>query len=223
MSKYKLIIEYYLKGNNRTQIATLCDCSRMTVWRVLQRVNAIGIGIGELSGMSEKELAYLLFPERTKPGDGYLIPDFKWEEFQMMKHRSSIRLCWRRYCKRAIRQNLRAYSWKSFLYLYKEYKAPQSDEDDPKDKVRNKLKRYNLMLSYCNPNGEQDQKLKKEKEELLKSLHIDENKIVDKTYELYRNNTDLISSCYFLYCPGVTPNLFLNTVLNCDKFENPTA
>lgn len=42
MSKYKLIIEYYLKGNNRTQIATLCDCSRMTVWRVLQRVNAIG-------------------------------------------------------------------------------------------------------------------------------------------------------------------------------------
>ncbi len=223
MSKYKLIIEYYLKGNNRTQIATLCDCSRMTVWRVLQRVNAIGIGIGELSGMSEKELAYLLFPERTKPGDGYLIPDFKWEEFQMMKHRSSIRLCWRRYCKRAIKQNLRAYSWKSFLYLYKEYKAPQSDEDDPKDKVRNKLKRYNLMLSYCNPNGEQDQKLKKEKEELLKSLHIDENKIVDKTYELYRNNTDLISSFYFLYCPGVTPNLFLNTVLNCDKFENPTA
>ncbi len=223
MSKYKLIIEYYLKGNNRTQIATLCDCSRMTVWRVLQRVNAIGIGIGELSGMSEKELAYLLFPERTKPGDGYLIPDFKWEEFQMMKHRSSIRLCWRRYCKRAIKQNLRAYSWKSFLYLYKEYKAPQSDEDDPKDKVRNKLKRYNLMLSYCNPNGEQDQKLKKEKEELLKSLHIDENKIVDKTYELYRNNTALISSFYFLYCPGVTPNLFLNTVLNCDKFENPTA
>ena len=223
MVKYKLIIEYYQKGNNNSQIATLCDCSRMTVWRVLQRVNAIGIGIGELSGMSEKELAYLLFPERTKPGDGYLIPDFKWEEVQMMKHLSSIRLCWRRYCKRAIKQNLRAYSWKSFLYLYKEYKAPQSDEDDPKDKVRNKLKRYNLMLSYCNPNGEQDQKLKKEKEELLKSLHIDENKIVDKTYELYRNNTDLISSFYFLYCPGVTPNLFLNTVLNCDKFENPTA
>ena len=55
MSKYKLIIEYYLKGNNRTQIATLCDCSRMTVWRVLQRVNAIGIGLDELNGMSEKE------------------------------------------------------------------------------------------------------------------------------------------------------------------------
>lgn len=98
MSKYKLILEYYLKGNNRTQIASLCDCSRTTVWTVLKRVDAIGIGIGELSGMSEKELAYLLFPERAKAGDGYLIPDFKWEEFQMVKHRSSIRLCWRRYC-----------------------------------------------------------------------------------------------------------------------------
>ena len=97
------------------QIATLCDCSCMTVWRVLQRVNAIGIGIGELSEMNEKELAYLLFPERVKVGDGYLIPDFKWEEFQMIKHRSSIRLCRRRYCKRAAKQNLAAYSWKVFL------------------------------------------------------------------------------------------------------------
>lgn len=81
MSKYKLISEYYLKGNNRTQIATLCDCSRTTVWTVLKKVNAIGIGLDELNGMSEKELAYLLFPERAKAGDGYLIPDFKWEEF----------------------------------------------------------------------------------------------------------------------------------------------
>lgn len=34
--------------------------------------------------MNEKELAYLLFPERAKLGYGYLIPDFKWEEFQMV-------------------------------------------------------------------------------------------------------------------------------------------
>lgn len=24
---------------------------------------------------------------------------------------------------------------------------------------------------------------------------------------------------YFLYCPGVTPNLFLNTMLNCARLE----
>ena len=28
---------------------------------------------------------------------------------------------------------------------------------------------------------------------------------------------------YLRYCPGVTPNLFLNTMLNCAKLEYPTA
>lgn len=90
-----------------TVVGKICDCSRTTVWTVLKKVNVIGIGLDELNGMSEKELAFLLFPEMTKPGDGYLILDFKWEEFQMVKHRSSIRLCWRRYFKRAAKQTLR--------------------------------------------------------------------------------------------------------------------
>ena len=88
----------------------------------------------------------------------------------MRKHQSSLRLCWRRYSKRALKQNLKAYSWASFVFFYGQFRKPCFDEDDPKDKVRNKLKHYNLMLSYCNPNGEQYQKLKKEKEEWLKSL-----------------------------------------------------
>ena len=28
---------------------------------------------------------------------------------------------------------------------------------------------------------------------------------------------------FFLYCPGVTPNLFLNTMLNCARLEYPMA
>lgn len=184
MVKYTLIIEYLSKGNNFSQVATLCGCSRTTVWQVLQRIDFLNISLDEIKEMQEEELRFLLFPERIKKGNGYLFPDFKWEEFQMRKHQSSLRLCWRRYCKRALKQNLKAYSWASFVFFYGRFRKPCSDEDDPKDKVRNKLKRYNLMLSYCNPNGEQYQKLKKEKEEWLKSLHLDESKIVDKTYEL---------------------------------------
>lgn len=41
MVKYKLIIEYYQKGNNNSQIATLCGCSRTVVWEVLNRFNKI--------------------------------------------------------------------------------------------------------------------------------------------------------------------------------------
>ena len=120
MSKYKLIIEYYQKGNNNSQIAILCSCSRTTVWTVL-KIKALEIDIYTLNDMSEEEISSLLFPERAKAGEGYLIPDFKWEEFQMCKHRSSIRLCWRRYCKRAAKQNLMAYSWKCFITLYNAY------------------------------------------------------------------------------------------------------
>lgn len=69
MSKYKLIIEYYQKGNNNSQIATLCSCSRMTVWRVFQRIKALEIEVYVLNDMSEGEIASLLFPERAKPGD----------------------------------------------------------------------------------------------------------------------------------------------------------
>lgn len=179
MVKYKLIIEYYQKGNNNSQIATLCDCSRTVVWEVLNRFNKIETIFADIQRMSEEELRILLFPERVKKGNGYLIPDFKWEEFQMRKHQSSLRLCWRRYCKRAAKQNLKAYSWASFGFFYIQYRKPCSDEDDPNDKVRNKLKHYNLLMSFCNPDSESYRKLQKEKDEWLKSLHLDENKILD--------------------------------------------
>ena len=43
MVKYILMIEYLLKNNNYSQVATLCGCSRMTVWRVVQRLDSIKI------------------------------------------------------------------------------------------------------------------------------------------------------------------------------------
>ncbi|MGN0919653.1 MAG: hypothetical protein ACI4OR_02710, partial [Alphaproteobacteria bacterium] len=179
MSKYKLIIEYYQKYNNNSQIATLCSCSRMTVWRVFQRIKALGIEVYVLNDMSEEEISYLLFPERAKAGDGYLIPDFKWEEFQMCKHQSSIRLCWRRYCKRAAKQNLMAYSWKSFIILYNAYRKPKIVACDPNDKIRNKLKDFNFLLSCCPRGSINYEVIKIQKEEWLKSLNLEEHKILD--------------------------------------------
>lgn len=179
MSKYKLIIEYYQKGNNNSQIATLCSCSRTTVWTVLKRIKALGIEVYVLNDMSEEEIASLLFPERAKAGDGYLIPDFKWEEFQMCKHQSSIRLCWRRYCKRAAKQNLMANSWKSFIILYNAYRKPKIVVEDSNDKIRNKLKDFNFLLSCCPRGSINYEVIKIQKEEWLKSLKLEEDKILD--------------------------------------------
>ena len=178
MVKYTLIIEYLSKGNNFSQVATLCGCSRTTVWQVLQRIDFLNISLDEIKEMQEEELRFLLFPERIKKGNGYLIPDFKWEEFQMVKHRSSIRLCWRRYCKRAAKQNLAAYSWKVFLTSYNDYRRPKIQVDDPDDKIRTKLKHYNFLLAYCESDKVMYSVIQTEKEMWLKSLGLDESKII---------------------------------------------
>ena len=183
MKNYKLIIEYCQKGNNNSQIATLCTCSRTTVWTVLKRIKALGIEIHALNDMSEEEISSLLFPERAKAGEGYLIPDFKWEEFQMCKHQSSIRLCWRRYCKRAAKQNLMAYSWKCFITLYNAYRRPKIVVEDPNDKIRNKLKDFNFLLSCCPRGSINYQVIQRKKEEWLKSLKLEEDKILDSDEE----------------------------------------
>lgn len=176
MKNYKLIIEYYEKGNKQEQIATLCSCSRMTVWRVFRRIKALGIEIYALNNMSEEEIFLYYSPERAKAGEGYLIPDFEWEEFQMCKHQSFIRLCWRRYCKRAAKQNLMAYSWKCFITLYNAYRRPKIVVEDPNDKIRNKLKDFNFLLSCCPGGSINYQVIQRKKEEWLKSLKLEEEK-----------------------------------------------
>ena len=114
MVKYSLIMEYLKKGNNYSQIATLCGCSRTTVWEVVKRIGYFKIQLADIDGIDEVGLRSILFPERVRKDEKYLVIDFKWEEFQMRKHQSSLRLCWRRYCKRAAKQGLKAYSWASF-------------------------------------------------------------------------------------------------------------
>lgn len=96
----------------------------------------------------------------------------------MVKHRSSIRLCWRRYYKRAAKQNLAAYSWKVFLTSYNEYRRPKIQVDDLEDKIRTKLKHYNFLLAYCESDKVMYSVIQTEKEMWLKSLGLDESKII---------------------------------------------
>lgn len=63
MVNYSLIIEYHQKGNNNSQVATLCSCSGMTVWKVLNRIRDIEISIDELSKLDNEELKNIIFPE----------------------------------------------------------------------------------------------------------------------------------------------------------------
>lgn len=58
----------------------------MTVIKVLKRVEELEVDISLIMAMEDKELVHFLYPKRTQKTDEYLIPDYKWEEFQMVKH-----------------------------------------------------------------------------------------------------------------------------------------
>ena len=59
MVNYRLIIEYHQKGNNNTQVATLCSCSRMTVWKVFDRIRNIEVSIDKLLKLDNEELKHI--------------------------------------------------------------------------------------------------------------------------------------------------------------------
>lgn len=82
MVKYILMIEYLLKNNNYSQVATLCGCSRMTVWRVLQRIDFLNISLDEINEMQEEELRFLLFPERIKKATVICSPILNGKNFK---------------------------------------------------------------------------------------------------------------------------------------------
>ena len=65
MVKYSLIMEYLKKGNNYSQIATLCGCSRTTVWEVVKRIDYFKIQLADFDGIDEVGLRSILFPERV--------------------------------------------------------------------------------------------------------------------------------------------------------------
>ena len=49
----------------------------MTVWKVVERLNMVKIETEELLNLSDDEINYILFPERSRRGEGFLAIDFK--------------------------------------------------------------------------------------------------------------------------------------------------
>lgn len=178
MFNYRLIVEYHEKGNNNSQIATLCNCQRKTVIKILKIAKERNICYKDIVKLTDKQVYWLFYPKNEKRKEEYLQIDFKWEEFQMCKHQSSVRLCWRRYCKRAIKQGLKAYTWSTYLTMYAEYKKPQKAKK--MDKIRNRVENVNILLKlFRNPEGRGYKQMEAEKNRWLKSLHLQEEKIID--------------------------------------------
>ena len=66
-----------------------------------------------------------------------------------------------------------------FITLYNAYRRPKIIVEDPNDKIRNKLKDFNFLLSCCPRGSINYQVIQRKKEEWLKSLKLEEDKILD--------------------------------------------
>jgi transposase len=84
-------------GVNHTRIAESTGISRPTIITVLQKAAMLGIDCGNMSGMSDRELAEALYP----PGDGkpaYKMPDCEYVHREMAKSGVTLQLLWFEYC-----------------------------------------------------------------------------------------------------------------------------
>lgn len=72
---------------------------------------------------------------------------------------------------------------KSFIILYNAYRKPKVEACDPNDKIRNKLKDFNFLLSCCPRGSINYEVIIIQKEEWLKSLKLEEDKILDDDKE----------------------------------------
>ncbi len=174
MFDYRSILLYYSKGNNNSQIARLCSCTRKTVIKTIKIALEKGIQIPVPNSINDNELAKMLFPNRSY-NEEYEMPNFEWEKFNMTKHRVSIDLAWKRYVKRCIRENKKPYCRARFYTLFKEYLKPSKAERHLE--MINKLESYNYALNCLEPDSDIYLKIKQEKEDWLKSVHLDEEKI----------------------------------------------
>lgn len=97
MTNYREILRLNSLGLNKVQIACACGCSRTTVIKVLNIAAERGLSYPLPEGMSDKQLADVLFPASAAKPE-YKMPDCKYVTHEMQKSGITLNLFWLEYC-----------------------------------------------------------------------------------------------------------------------------
>lgn len=84
MTNYREILRLSSLGLNNTQIAQSCACSRTTVIQTLRLAREKGLSHPLPEGMSDKQIAEILFPSVQEPRT-YKMPDYEYVHKEMQK------------------------------------------------------------------------------------------------------------------------------------------
>lgn len=117
MINYRAMLLYYTKGNTNTQIATICQCSRTTVIKVIKRAKELKLQLPIPDSITDQQLFLMLYPKRGRK-TGYYYPDFYLLDKDRKKRSFSKFRAWQKYCRVSSRMGLRAYKKTQFYKLY---------------------------------------------------------------------------------------------------------
>lgn len=127
MTNYRAILLYHSKGNNNKQVASICQCPRTTVIKVIKRAKEIGLSIPVSDKVTDKQLQDMLFPKRGRNTE-YALPDFERIDWDKRKRGFTLYREWQKYCRICKRDGLKPYSKTQFFKLFKEYYNPEKVE-----------------------------------------------------------------------------------------------
>jgi len=120
MTDYREILRLAETGLSRTSIGVALGYSRNTVADVLRRAQLKGVGSPLPSGMSDRELADLLFPERAKEKN-QRMPDYEKVHKELGKQSVTLTLLWEEYCIECRQNDEIPYKFTQFRFYYHQF------------------------------------------------------------------------------------------------------
>lgn len=125
MTNYREILRQYSLGLNKSQIAAACGYSRNTVAQAINLAEENGLSYPLPEGMSDKQLAEVLFPASTAKPE-YKMPDYEYVAREMHKSGVTLNLLWLEYCEQCSNNGETPYQLTQFKKYYRDYMLKNS-------------------------------------------------------------------------------------------------
>lgn len=183
MTNYKAILLYHSKGNTTTQIATICQCSRPTVLKVINRASELNLKVPVSDSLSNKDIYFMFYPDRDR-NEEYYLPSWSELDKDMLKRSFSKYRAWQKYCRMAKRLGLKAYGKTHFYNLYNDYFfCFESEQKEGHNAVLAKIKYFeqglDIIANTCGTDSEPYRQFLVERDDWCKKMRLDKTKIWD--------------------------------------------
>lgn len=181
MTNYKAILLYHSKGNTTTQVATICQCSRTTVLKVIKRATELNLKLPLPDSLSDKDIYFMLYPTRDR-NEEYYLPNWSELDKDRLKRSFSKYRAWQKYCRVAKKLGLKAYGKSRFYDLYNDYFfVSNSASQECSGEVLAKIKYFEdgleMIVNTCGMDSDPYRFFIEERSEWCKEMKLDKAKI----------------------------------------------